>query len=298
MAILTSLGKPESDVVGVGCFPKVRQVTADAVRRGSLVPSAYVTGGAVETGMCPRQCESGHFQVIEGGAKPCRDRVALLASGRESRGRVVGPGRLLIGCRVARIALERKSLKLADGGSLVAAVALQGGMAANQRKAVLVIPHGLNRDLPALHGVAAFAICAHLAVMNVSVTIPASRAGVGKDRLRVTLGAGHVFMHPQKRVAGFAVIKFRNRAYRFPPKDGVAILAGDIQVAVGTARRGRATSLRTRLHDRYAQQHSGKGTNPGQPETPPPTTPHAATSLTQLVALALPNDHSLKSLED
>ena len=174
--------------------------------------------------------------MIEGGAKPCRDRVALLATGWESRGRVIGACRLLVGCRVARVALERKPLKLADGRSLVTTVALQRGMAADQRKPVLVIPDGLNRHLPALHVVATFAVCTHLPVMDVGVTIPAPGAGIGKNRFRVTLRARQVFVHTQQREAGFTVIKFRNSAYRFPSENGVAILARAVQVGVRTAR--------------------------------------------------------------
>ena len=158
MAILTGLREPEPDVVGVGCLLEIRHVTTDAVRRSSLVPAVQVAGRAVETGMGARQSETGHFQMVEGGAQPGCDRMALLAAGGEPRRCVIGRRRLLIRRRVARVALERKPLKLADGRALVAAVALQRGMPADQGKAVLVIPHGLNRDLPPLHVVATFAI--------------------------------------------------------------------------------------------------------------------------------------------
>ena len=227
MAILASLRKPKPDVVGVGCFLKVRHVTTDAIRRRALVPASQVAGRAVQTGVGSRQSEAGHFQMVERGAKPGCNRVALLATGREPRRRVVGPGRLLVGCCVARVALEREPLKLADGGSLVATVALQRGMPANQWETVLVIPHRLNRNLPPLHVVAALAICTHLPVVNVGVAVTTLSAGVGKNRLGVTLRARHVLMHTQKRVGGFTVIKFRNSAYRFPSQNGVAILAGN-----------------------------------------------------------------------
>jgi len=275
VAILTSLRKPEPDVIGVGCLPKIRHVTTDAIRRRSLIPAAQVACGAVEIGVGPGQGKARDFHVIEGSAKPGRDRVALLTTGRERRRHMVGPGGLLVCRRVARVALEREPLKLADGRSLVAAVALQRGMPANQWEAVLMISHRLNRNLPPLHGVAALAICTHLPVMNVGVAVTAPGAGVGKNRLGVTLGARHVLVHPEKRVAGFTVIKFGNRAYRFPSQNGVAILAGNVQVAVRTARRGRATGLRSRC----AHQHSDQGAHPEHPETPPTTTLHAATSL-------------------
>jgi len=125
VAILAGLGEAEPNVVGVGCFAKIRHVTAHAVRRRSFVPAAHVASQTVEVGVRSGQGEAGHFQVIEGGAEPGGDRVALLATGREPCRRVAGRIRLLIGGRVAGVALERQSLKLADGRSLVAAVALQ-----------------------------------------------------------------------------------------------------------------------------------------------------------------------------
>lgn len=245
VAILTGLRKPEPDVVGIGSLPKLRKVTTHAIGGRSFVLTAHMAGGAVETGMAPRQGEAGHFEMIEGGAEPRRDRVTLLATSRESRRRVTGCRGLLIRRRVTRVALERKPLKLTDGRSLVAAVALQRGMSSDQRKPVLVIAHCLNRNLPPFHVVAAFAIRAHLPMMNVGVAIPAPRAGIGENRFRVTLSARYVLVHTQKREAGFSVIKFRNSADGFPSENGVAILAGNVQVTVGTAGRDGAPRLRT-----------------------------------------------------
>jgi len=182
--------------------------------------------------------------------------VALLATGRKSCGRVIGTGRLPVGGRMARVALKRESLKLADGRSIMAGVALEGGMSANQRETVLVIPHGLNCDLPALHVVTALAVCSHLPVMEIGVAVPALRAGVGENRFRVTLRAREVLVHSRKGKAGFSMIKFRNSAYRFPSENRVAILAANVQIAVRTARCGRAASLRICKHCRSAQQES------------------------------------------
>ena len=247
-------------MVGIGRFLEIRHVTTHAVRRGPLVPAAQVAGRTVKTGMGPRQSESGHFQVIERGPQPRRDRVALLATGRESRCRVVGPVRLSIRRGMTRIALERKTLKLTDSRSLVATITLQGGVPANQRKTIFVIPHRLNCHPPPLHVVAALAIRAHLAVVDIRVTIPAPRAGIGKNRLGVTLRARHVLVHAAQRVAGFGVIEFRNSAYRFPSKNGMAILARNIQVTVRTARGDGAASLRSHFHGHVADNNSGKST--------------------------------------
>ena len=184
--------------------------------------------------------------------------MALLATGREAGRDVVGRGRLLIRSRVAGIALERKPLKLSGGRALVAAVALQRGMSSNQRKPVLVISDGLHRNLPAFDRVAAFAVCTHLAAMNVGVAIGTPRAGVSKDWFHVALRASHVFVQTKQWVRCFAVIKFRNSPYRFPSEDGVAVLAGDVQAAVRTARR-RHPGLRFHRGRRHAQQQPGEG---------------------------------------
>lgn len=106
VTILTSLREPHSDVVGIGCIFEIRQVTTDAIGRSSLVSTVQVTGGAVETGMSARQSKSRYSQVIEGGAQPGCDLMALLTTGRETSGDVIGPGRLLIGGLVAGVTLK------------------------------------------------------------------------------------------------------------------------------------------------------------------------------------------------
>lgn len=204
--------------------------------------------------------------------------MALLATGREAGRDVVGRGRLLIRSRVAGIALERKSLKLAGGRTLVAAVALQRGMSSNQGKPVLVISDGPHRNLPAFDRVAAFAVCTHLAAMNVGVAIGTPRAGVGKDWFHVALRAGHVFVQTKQRVGCFAVIKFRNSPYRFPSEDCVAVLAGDVQAAVWTARGRRNPGLRFRRGRRHAQQQPGESKDAKQLDLRPAGKLHNATS--------------------
>lgn len=125
VTILAGLREPEPDVVGVGRLLEIRQVTTHTRRRGPLVLAAHVAGRAIETGVGSRQSKASHFQMIKGGAKPGRDLVTLLTTGRESRGRVVRRRRLLIGRGVARVTLKRQALKLANGRSLVTTVALQ-----------------------------------------------------------------------------------------------------------------------------------------------------------------------------
>ena len=62
VAILTSLREAEPDVVGVGCLPKIRHVTAHAVRRRSLVFAVHVAGRAVETGVGPDKAKPVTFK--------------------------------------------------------------------------------------------------------------------------------------------------------------------------------------------------------------------------------------------
>jgi len=153
-----------------------------------------------------------------------------------------------------------------------------------------VIPYGLNGDLPSLHRVAAFAGCTHLPVMNIGVTVATPGPGVRKNRFRVTLRASYVLVHPEKGEAGFEVIKFRNSAYRFPSENGVAILTGSVQVAVGAARGDGAASLSMSQDCHRAHQNSGDCDKPKHPGTRPTTQPHDVTSLCQLIALGVPND--------
>ena len=105
---------------------------------------------------------------------------------------VVGCCCLLIGGGVAGIALERESLELSNRSALVAAVALQRCMRADQRKPVLMIPHSLEGDLPALHGMAPLAIGTHLPTVDIGVAVTAPCASIRKHRLCVALGATEV----------------------------------------------------------------------------------------------------------
>lgn len=168
--------------------------------------------------------------MIELGGKPTVEVVAALAIyGRESRAR--GGVWWIRGAlpifQVAGIALGRKPVKDSCSQLLVAFIALNRGMRAQKRKAVLVILHLLYRDIPSLHGVTLCAIGAHLAAMNIGVAIGAILADVCKDRLDMALDAAHFLVHPTQRIAGLVVIKFRNRAYGTPSRRGVAVLAGN-----------------------------------------------------------------------
>jgi len=98
-----------------------------------------------------------------------------------------------------------------------------------------VFPNSLQDDIPALDGVTALAVGAHLATMNVGMTVGAIGSCVGENGLGMTLGAGYTFVETAKRVPGFVVVKLGNGADGFPACGGMAVLTGYGQVAVRTA---------------------------------------------------------------
>jgi len=102
----------------------------------------------------------------------------------------------------------------------------------------------LHCHLPSLDGVALFAVGSKLALVNVGMAIGTFLAHVSEDWLDVALSASHALMHAAQRVPRLAMIKLRNVADWFPSTEGVAILAGDIQRAVGAARVGVDLRLR------------------------------------------------------
>ena len=125
-------------------------------------------------------------------------------------------------------------MKLTYRRAFVAIFALHGSVSAQQRKAILVIFHLLDGDIPALNGVALRAIRAHLPLVNVRVALFAILADIGKHRLDVALVALHFFMQAPQRVIRLVVIEFRNRANGLPARGRVTVLARNRQWAVRT----------------------------------------------------------------
>jgi len=116
----------------------------------------------------------------------------------------------------------------------VAGIALQGSVRSDKRKTILVVLDGLDRNVPTFHGVALFAIDAHLPFVNIGVAIGAPRTHIREDRLGVTLAAGHILVHAAQRIFGLIVIEFRDGPDGLPPNRGVTVLAGNIQIPVRT----------------------------------------------------------------
>jgi hypothetical protein len=98
-----------------------------------------------------------------------------------------------------------------------------------------VIVDLLYGDLPTLNGVTPRAICAHLPLVNISVTILASFAHVGEYRFGVAPRAGHLLMQTPQWVLGLIVVEFRNGPDGAPSGGGMAIFAGECQRSVRTS---------------------------------------------------------------
>jgi hypothetical protein len=235
MAFLAPLGKSERDVIRIVRLLKIGQVAAHARRRRAFVSAACVAGGAVEGGVHSGESEPGKFQVVKFSAEPRVDAMALLTLDGKTRGHVIGLGSLLIGALVTRVTLNGESLELPDRLAFMAVGALQSGMSSHQRETVFVFLHSLQHDVPSLDGVALCAVGPHLAAVNVSVAVGTVHSGIRKHRLGMTLGASHALVQAAKRIFCCVVIELGNRADGLPACGRMAVLARNIEVAVGAA---------------------------------------------------------------
>ena len=137
---------------------KIGLMAADTSRVGGaqVVIVVGVTAGARRGRMQPGQGKS-RSRVVEFSVQPVVKAVALRAIGRELAGRMVGiAGLIKVGC-VAAVAIRRCRAEVAQRSVLMTGLALDRGMSAQKREAVLVILDRLYRNLPARHRVALFA---------------------------------------------------------------------------------------------------------------------------------------------
>lgn len=239
VTLLAGLRESRLHVVGIRRALEIFQMAAHAGCRRTFELIIDVALVALQRRVRADQGKAGVLQMVKIDSEPVvHRRVALFAGSRESRGGVRRTGCVLVIGGVAGIALRRQSQKLAGSRSFVAGLAVQRRVRADQREAILVLLHLLDRDVPSLHGVALLAARAKLTAMNVSVAVGALRAHVSKDHLGMALGASHTFMHTAQRKLGLVVIKLRHVADRLPTRRSVTILAGKIQTAMWTARRG------------------------------------------------------------
>lgn len=149
---------------------------------------------------------------------------------------MVGIRSLLELCRVTAEAVGGESLELAHGRTLMAAVALQQRVRPHQRKAVEMLLDVLHGNPPAPYVVAVLATGSELPAMDIGVAVGAFHARVREHQIAVALPATHSFVHAAQGELGLVVVKLRNVADGLPRREGVAVLAGEIQVAMRAAR--------------------------------------------------------------
>ena len=80
------------------------------------------------------------------------------------------------------------------------------------------------------------ALQSQLALVNVSVAVRAFSAHVGEHQADVALGTCDALVHRPQRVSSFVVIELKDVAKRPPRRQSMAVLTGNGQSAVGTAR--------------------------------------------------------------
>ena len=211
-------------------------MTAHTRRRRALEPAARVACGAVEGGVHSGESEPGVFQVIEFSAQPGVDAMALLTLDGKTRSHVIGLGRLLIGALVTGITLNGEPLKLPNCFALMTVRTLQSGMSSHERETIVVFPHPLQNDVPSFDGMALCAVSPHLPTMNVGVAVGTICSGVREHRLGMTLGTSDSLVQAAKWIFRCVVIELWNRADGLPACGRMAVLARDIQVAMGASR--------------------------------------------------------------
>lgn len=92
----------------------------------------------------------------------------------------------------------------------------------------------LHRNLPSPHTVTLLAIRTELAFVDISVAVGALVTYVGEYRFHVALRAGYSLMQAPQGETGLVMIELGHAADRFPPAQGMAILARNVKGAVRT----------------------------------------------------------------
>lgn len=232
------LREPGLHVIGVRSACVIFQVAAHAAGAGILEISIQVAGRAVQCCMYSGQRETRKLGVVKFCVEPAVHVVTGLAGGRESRSLVVG--RLGLGkvLNVARDALRRKALELAHCRILMTVVAGQRGVRSDQWETILVRPKFPKALFPAHDRMAPLAIFSKLSAVDVGVAVCATCPCLCKHQAHVACGAGNAFVQSAQWIAGLVVVKLHDISKGFPGCEGMAIFAGDLQIAVGAVGRG------------------------------------------------------------
>ena len=164
-------------VIGIRGSIKVSGVAAVAIHGSSLELAADVARGAIQLGVHAGQREAGDRRMIERCAEPVVRAVAGFAGRGEIQRFVVNHARRVqVIHHVAGSAVRAQAGELPHGGIRVARNAVQRRMRPQERKAILVVLHVLNRDAPALHRVAFLAAASKLSAVQVRMAIHAFRS--------------------------------------------------------------------------------------------------------------------------
>ncbi len=213
-------------VVGVGGPGEIREVTARAIARDTLKVVADMTSAASQILVRADESEMGKARMIEVCDLPAVRVVTGFAGGGESRSAVVQNAVLLKLAGVTSDALGAESDVLADRRAHVTGVACERCVRTNQRETIPVVLDGTGVHAPAQHRVTVFALRAELALVEIRMTIRASRASFGKDFRYVARITRYILVHAPQLEMGFGImIEFGLRAKRRPTGGGVTILA-------------------------------------------------------------------------
>ena len=149
--------------------------------------------------------------------------------------------------------------------------ALEQCVCTSQRKAILVVADFFQRHLPTAYGVAAFTVCAELAAMDIRVAICAMGTYIFEDQVSVALSTCHFLVHAAQGITSVVMIELWTRAYRFPTRVRVALLAGNGNGAVRVrhlglgAAHGGSRAVSGLLHGRSSEQWDQSNKNGSKP---------------------------------
>lgn len=149
--------EPGGDVIRIRRTVEVLCVAGVARGRRAFVHVIHVTRSARQVCMSASKRVPRDLQMVELGIEPRVHCVAALTRGGEVAGNVIDDGCVKVLLMTGETS-GGKAGKLAGCCVLMAVVALQERMRANQRKAVLVIADVVERRLPATDRVAALAV--------------------------------------------------------------------------------------------------------------------------------------------
>jgi len=133
---------------------------------------------------------------------------------------------------------ESEAVELANRADLVAGVAVNGCMSADERKSILMLIDVVNGDLPTIGIVAEFTLRAVLAAMEIRVAVLTLHRGVAEIKVLMTVAALHFRVPAAQRKFSSRMVEFEFGAQRLPALRGVTLLARDLElVAMGTMKR-------------------------------------------------------------